>query len=395
MRRFAFGLLGPLAVSSFACKSSHDGSVPETQVDANFGPDVDASGGKGDARSSIAKDGARDAPPGFDVYVLAPAWKGGEPVPIAAATDGGGSTSTAIAIAVDQVATYWQTPGGSIYACALPGCGASAPSLLSSLTGPAGVQLDSLVAASGAAVFLSTSGQAISIVPFDLPNDVSSLAAADADAGTGYAALATDGAHVYFLRTATDPSGNTSQSIASCAIGAPCATPALLYTAPADATLATLTVANAEVVFSEFNYDGSYKIGLLAVPSTGGAARTVCGGAESGALVTSMTATRDEVYYTTAQGSSVVYECPLAGTGTAGVFVHDYQPYALATDGTNVYWTNYVPVTGTVAGCKASSTCTAPFTVASDQPSPFAIAATASTLYWTTSKGIFTASIPE
>jgi hypothetical protein len=73
------------------------------------------------------------------------------------------------------------------------------------------------------------------------------------------------------------------------------------------------------------------------------------------------------------------------------VYVEDYAPYALATDGSFVYWTNYAPVTGTIAVCTVGPTCTAPMTVADNQDAPFAIAANAKSVFWSTETHVYRA----
>jgi hypothetical protein len=81
-----------------------------------------------------------------------------------------------------------------------------------------------------------------------------------------------------------------------------------------------------------------------------------------------------------------IYQCPTAG-GTATLYATDRAPYALATDGTDVFWTNDVPA-GTVVACAAGATCASPRTLASGQLHPKSIAVNSSRVFWATTTQI-------
>jgi len=327
-----------------------------------------------------------------DVYLIPPTWSGQAASVLSTADQ-------AIAVAVDSSHVYWQNPGGAIYGCPLGGCSGGNGTLLSSLIGPSSAPLTSLSASGGVAIFLTQTGFAISTVPFSSPGVTSTTyTEPNTSAGTGVSALTTDGSRIYFMSTIT-VDGGFDQALDSCPIQGPCASPRAILTSNVDyfsmnsyASLGRFAIADGEAYFVELPSTGANA--LRAVPLTGGASRTVCGSGATSTLtaVESLVVAGGYAYFTTGENPGSIYQCATTGVSAPKLYIHDYAPYALATDGENLYWTNYVGTTGTVATCALGAKCTSPFTVASSQDSPFAIAATASAVYWSTTTSIMTAS---
>jgi hypothetical protein len=315
-------------------------------------------------------DAGPDAPP---VYDPPPAWSGGAPVLIAA-------NQVAISLALDEARVYWQGPGGSVFACPLGGCPSGKPTLLSSLIGPAYNSLQTLGASGGDAVFLSDNGDAITSLTVADP----SRASTTYTGSTALLALVNDSSHVYFVEEAGVCSPNT---LLACPLTGPCASPETLY-ANASAYLDQLFVADSEVFFV---YEDENGYAIHAVSTHGGEARTVCSLGVDGGGVVDMTVAGGFVYMTSTESPSEIYDCPTAGGTTTTIYVKDLAPYALASDGTNLYWTNYRDQGGSVVTCALGKECTSPFTVASNQDGPFAIAANATSVFWSTSTSIFRA----
>jgi hypothetical protein len=129
---------------------------------------------------------------------------------------------------------------------------------------------------------------------------------------------------------------------------------------------------------------------VRAVPTGGGTVRTVC---TSDLLrqAQSLIVAGGYVYFTTSADATSVYDCPAPSVGVASVYIRDLQPYALASDGANLYWTNYVYGPGSVVTCALGPTCDSPFTVAPNQDNVFAVAANAKSVYWATASKIYRA----
>jgi len=109
--------------------------------------------------------------------------------------------------------------------------------------------------------------------------------------------------------------------------------------------------------------------------------------------VESMVVTPGYVYFTTGDDPSSIYQCAAAGGGSPAVYATDDQPYGLAADGANLYWTNDISP-GNVVTCALGATCDSPRTVASNQSSPQAVAVNATSVYWTTSSAVYRATKP-
>jgi hypothetical protein len=380
MPLLAWPLLAP------GCNGGGQGSATAaSSKDAGFGDAFESREASSD-RDALEDGDASDG----DIYELPPTWSGSLPVVI-------GASSDAIALAIDDAHVYWQTPGGSVYGCPLTGCPSQKPTLLSSLIGSSSVDLESLSAENGAAIFLTAAGFTISNVAYSDPAHVSTtFAASNNGASSGFSALATDASHVYFT-SLLETDGGFAASLSSCPLTGSCSSPKSLFAAAAsfgneEIFLGVVAVGDGEIYFAQAGDDNR----IRAVSVDGGSVRTVCSASANTGSETeeplvgieSMLFVGSYVYFTSSGTHDSIYECLAAGGGSPERYIRDYSPYALATDGTNLYWTNYVPVTGTVATCALGATCVSPFTVAPRQDAPLALAASATTVYWTTSSSV-------
>ena len=310
------------------------------------------------------------------IYLPPPAWSGGSPVLLA-------KNQEAVSLALDDAHVYWQGPGGSVFACPLGGCPDGRAAQLSSLVGPSSEALQTLGASGGDAVFLSDNGDALTILAVGDPGRASTMYAAAADGGS-LGLLVNDAANVYFV--AVNGVCAPTQVLA-CPLGGPCASPVTLYES-ASTYIGQLSVAGSEVFFVQSDEAGDYAI--HAVSAHGGGARKVCSLGTDYAGVVDMIVAGGFVYVTTSNNPTKITACAASGSSNAWTYVEDLEPYALATDGENLYWTNY-QAEGNVVTCALGKECTSPFTVASNQTSPFAIVANGSSVFWSTQSSILRA----
>jgi hypothetical protein len=347
-----------LAEGALACSSSHPAS-PAPVGFAAASPSDDA--------------GAQP-----DVYLLPPAWDGGSPKELA-------SGITAVSIAADDQNVYLQSAGGGVYACPITGCAKEdAATQLSALIGGSS-QLQTLVANNGAAFFITQGGNSISRVAYAAPTKTSTVYIASQG---GVDAIVTDGASLFFVDDAYTDGGDASTSVAilSCPLSGSCTSPTVLYSKTQGdnyVTFSALAAAGDRVYFLEVEQGANGESSnIKSIPSQGGSARTVCATGPSDVYgIESLAVAAGYAFFTFGSGDNQIHWCPVSG-GNVGLYVTDYAPYDLATDGANLYWTNYVPSTGTIAGCAVNYECKKPFTVASGQDSPYALAVTSKGVYW-------------
>jgi hypothetical protein len=160
------------------------------------------------------------------------------------------------------------------------------------------------------------------------------------------------------------------------------------FTAP-DIGISAVTVSAGEVYFAE-DATSRIRAHVVCTPETCNRGnRTVCSDALIGG-VEAIVASGDYVYFTTPGESTSIYQCPSAGGGSPSVYATDVAPYGLATDGTNIYWTNFI-ASGMVATCALGATCSSASTIASGQAKPLAVAVNATNVYWTTTTAVYEA----
>lgn len=84
-------------------------------------------------------------------------------------------------------------------------------------------------------------------------------------------------------------------------------------------------------------------------------------------------------------GSNVIARCPLTGCepGAQATIALANNPHVVATDGTNVYWSNGVAKGGSVQWCPADACSGSGHVLAAEQANPYAIALDDEAVYWT------------
>jgi hypothetical protein len=328
------------------------------------------------------EDGYYDVYP-YDVYEFdvgpidsGPPWDGGAPVTIA-------THEEPVVLAVDNTYVYWENSGGTVLTCPVAGCPSNVPTILG-FDGE-GYGFETLFAANTTAFFIDSSdnidtcaGGGCGLAPTIY------LGGASEDGGffdagffEYYSALINDSVNAYF----TDGS-----SVYSCPLGATCSSPTTLDTVSSTAYIGLLGVSSTEVFYVR---QGEFYDSIRAVPISGGPDRVVCTSTPLLGDVEDMVVTDGYVYFTSGDSGNTVSQCPVVG-GPASTFATDASPYGLATDGANLYWTNYT-YDGTVAVCAVGATCVSPRTVASDQNYPQAVAVNSTSVFWTTTTNIYSA----
>jgi hypothetical protein len=323
----------------------------------------------------------------YDAYILPPTWSGHSPVVVT-------RDDEAVSLAIDDAHVYWQGTGGSLFACPLAGCSGS-PTLLSSLIGPGLSGAQTLSVSDGVALFITSAGSAITSLAYTDPSQASTVyPSGTTEFAPSIAALVTDATRVYFTSNVETDAGDNVVTLASCPLQGSCAAPQSFLPASESGSLYEGSVAPIFVAGSELYFDEVEDTAKLrAIPVGGGSARTVCSTNEDGILsnVQSLVVVGGYAYFTSPNDPTSIYQCATTGVTLPTRYIQDYAPLTLATDGTNLYWTNYVSGTGTVATCALGATCTSPFTIAINQDGPFVIAANATSVFWATSSAIYRA----
>jgi hypothetical protein len=313
-----------------------------------------------------------DVVPPFDVGPPPPPWDGGNPIVIATGEE-------PVNLALDNNYVYWENGNGSAVDCPLAGCPSNTPTILTlSDTGNDGYQ--TLASALGSAFFIDGSYGISSCAGGGCDNSPSVFVAGEeGDSGVStffFEYLVVDSSNVYM----TD-----GTSIYQCPFGGLCDSPLTIATS-SGASLGPLGSTSGEVYFAD---DGTFTSAIRAVPIGGGSQRRVCTSTLLQSVV-AMVVTPAYVYFTTYDDPSSIYQCASGGGTEPSVYASDDNPYSLATDGTNLYWTNDIPG-GNVVTCPLGATCESPHSVATNQNYPNAIAVNATSVYWTTNSNVYMA----
>jgi hypothetical protein len=106
------------------------------------------------------------------------------------------------------------------------------------------------------------------------------------------------------------------------------------------------------------------------------------------------------VYWGTGDANGMIMECAKTDCSTPIVLAtNQNQPYAIASDGTNVYWVTtgdaHVPLNGTVMRCAVGGCGGAPTALATNQLYPTGIAVDATSVYWTNYNGGTVMKLPK
>jgi hypothetical protein len=313
-------------------------------------------------------------PPPIDSPVDSPSFDAGPTVTIAT-----GETPTALA--VDDTHVYWENSGGPVLDCPVAGCPGNVPTLLA--FNGSGFGLETLAVGASTAFFVDTSSNIDTCASAGCGLAPTTYEAVP-DAGFFFfsTSLVADATNLYF----TD--GNV---VYSCPLGSTCSAPIALYTETSpSASLGALAVSATDVFFvRQAGVDS-----LRSVPIAGGADVVVCATASSGSLsgVQAMVATSTNVYFTSYSGFSTnhIYQCPTTGGTKPAIYATDVAPYGLAADAMFLYWTNDI-APGNISACALGTTCPVYSTVATGQNTPSAIAVNSTTIFWTTTTAIYSA----
>jgi hypothetical protein len=220
-----------------------------------------------------------------------------------------------------------------------------------------------------------------------------------------YGPMAADSTNVYFLESpATITTSTYYATVMSCPLGLSCTTSGLLarvlvYDVYGPSEIASLA-ASGGLAYYDYAGVGAHVYGGSSFFSTAGGSATsdgteVCDGPDYyGSYATSWVAAGTGVYFTGTELLTGTIEW--CGTGCPGGAAApcDYfalgQPQSMATDGTNLYWTNFGP-SAEVLTCPLGAPCTSPRVVASGQFYPNYIAVNSTRVFWTTPTGVLSA----
>jgi hypothetical protein len=360
-----------------------DGSPPPFDARSDgWPPPFD---GPSDSRPPPPFDGP-DALPPFDTSHPFDAHDGAPPFDVMPPRDSGTTVTIATdqspqALVLDDTYVYWENATGSVVNCPLSGCPIlDAPSILA-LNGSAASNLEELAVGDSFAYFVDTSGNVDTCASGGCAGSPSLFWAANDKRHV----LLTDPTNVYVVRGKAG--GVWLSPLSSLSKGE------VAFSASGGAYV--LAATSTELYWAD---DGGSTQSVLARITTGCTllsctsppVRTVCASATLLSAVEAMVVAGGYVYFTTSADPTSIYQCPSSGGGSPSVYATDVAPYALAADGANLYWTNYV-ASGTVARCPLGAACSFSTTIASKQDQPLAIAANATSAYWTTATAVYEA----
>jgi hypothetical protein len=296
-------------------------------------------------------------------------------------------------IVTDAQGVYWIDLTSSntpiLGSCPLAGCPGGAATQFGGAAGElfSGPGLRQLAVLAGGAYFTGFGATSSPGVLYESPTTAGASAVTYlAGTDTQAVSLAVDGTTVYWADSA-------AQAIYRCAAGAACAWPAHV----ADTSSLNYTQLAGIAVDGGTVYVGgvSVTVGILAAPAAGGAATLLCENSMLGApkAITDIVVSGTTVYF--ADGETGIYTCSTTSPGatTLGTFIQDAQgPTGLATDGTNLYWTDVgaTPGTSAIVRCPLGTSCASPTPLAQGRnigawgasAAPLGIALSDTAVYW-------------
>ncbi len=292
------------------------------------------------------------------------------------ATFASGLKSTG-SIMLDNTNVYWLAEGTNhteVEYCPLAGCTGGKPGVLakSSATSFYEGQLGALVV-TATNVYFADDGGHIEVTPITGGTGTATVFSSSADSEDSYLAASATG--LYWAN-------EENEKVFGCALGTSCAT------ATSVANLAAKGIEPEGIAVSGGTvYWGAidesvypYSATIQSAATTGGTVTTLCTtGAAS--QIRNLIIVGGNLYFTS---PGAVHVCPLATSGVkAGVYYADKKdPLGVATDGTDLYWTDDLS-DGAVLKCALGASCPSPTTLASGLKDPHGIAVNATQVYVT------------
>jgi len=187
--------------------------------------------------------------------------------------------------------------------------------------------------------------------------------------------LASDGSSLYW-------GDAQSEKVWGCALGAACGSATSLATFT-NKQPSGIAVTGANVVFATVPSFGGKAL-IQSVPVGDGTVTTICSLPGFVSAINGLVVNGTDVYFT---ASGAVHTCSLSTSGvTAGVYIKDKNaPFGLATDGTDLYWTDN-KASGAIMKCALGSSCASATTV-TNAKNPKGIALSATDVYFTSTAG--------
>jgi hypothetical protein len=303
-------------------------------------------------------------------------------------------------IAIDSTNVYWlgtntTSFGAEVEYCPLTGCTGGVPTILAKATSECSFSFcdDELnlgaLAVSPATVYFADGLGHIEECPIAGCSMTPTQYSASADNEETY--LAADGTKVYWAN-------EDAETVYDCADGTSCASPALIQDIVSSSPQGMAVVSGSAFYWGATTPGSSFfeNFTVYSAPVGGGAITAVCTAAdfeEFGQLIVA----GGFVYFVDTTGT--IYSCPTTATGaTATTYITDSnEPTALASDGTNLYWTDEgfgsssSTPGGTIMKCALGATCAASTTLVKGVSEPTGVVVGATQVYWiSTSEPSFT-----
>jgi hypothetical protein len=284
------------------------------------------------------------------------------------------------AIMVDATNVYWLDEGAShtqVQYCPLAGCSGGTPGTLavSSAVSTYEGQLGALVV-TASSVYFADDGGNIELAPIVGGSGTATAYSTQGDAFDSYVAATTT--DVYWAN-------NDSENVFGCAIGATCPTTTALESLGVDGVEPEgIAVSGATVYWGAVDFDTD-TVSIQSAAVTGGAITTLCSVAAFAEEVRSVLIAGGNLYFTS---PASIHVCSLATSDVAAtVFIADTDtPTGLASDGTDLYWTDDVTA-GAIKKCALGTTCATATTLVSGVKNPNGIAVSSTQVYFTSTPG--------
>ena len=168
------------------------------------------------------------------------------------------------------------------------------------------------------------------------------------------------------------------RSVSGCALGKTCPSPTVLTTIKTGSPQG-LAVSGATLYWGLRESDSA---SIASAPLTGGAATTLCKARGFIDTIDDLLIASGNLYFAAAESGIEV--CALAATpgGKADAFFAKGSATGLATDGTDLYWTDSQDG-GAIMKCALGTTCVSPTTLWSGVKAPGSIAVSDTQVYYT------------